>query len=121
MFKGVESEIGVAWFEILWDCARSLTDFHYFYRSPALAPAELAIVERFNVIIEDFIDDDSEDRVQKALDKVKHFTLNSFSGYLNSLKNSPVKAKEQYNRDWTVCYIFLGQMKILNHHLSSVL
>lgn len=108
-----EKDLTSDWFKLLTHCGSSLKNFEYFNQAPDLEAAELLLIDQFNSIIESFIEDDSDDRLDTVLSKLEKFSMGNFSGYIQAVKHHSSYGHKLYSKEWTLCYLLLGQLKII--------
>ena len=114
MDKKKQEELSSEWFKQLTHCGSSLKNFDYFNQAPELEASDILIIDSFNSIIESFIDDDSDKRLETVLSKLESFSLGNFAGYIQAVKHHSSYGHQLYSKEWTLCYLLLGQLKILN-------
>lgn len=113
MNKKQQEKLTSEWFKLLTHCGSSLKNFEYFNQAPDLESAELLLLDSFNAIVESFIEDDSDKRIDTVLSKLESFSLGNFAGYIQSVKHHSSYGHKLYSKEWALCYLLLGQLKLI--------
>ena len=109
-----------SWFKLLWECNDILVDFHYLPEKPNLTQQEESLLNIFYGIIEDFIFDDSSDHICKVISELGKFSKNHLTDYVTKYKALSPTGEKNYNCQWTICHLFLGQLKVLKQNHSDL-
>ena len=120
MEKKAQEKIGSEWFKQLINIGVSLKSFEYYNCAPDLGREELFLIDKFTEIIEEFLKDQSDERLSTALKKLKTFSLSSYSGFMHSVKHHSSYGHKLYMKEWTLAYVLLGQLKIIQMKYPEV-
>ena len=120
MEEKTENQINPEWFKQLTHCGVSLKSFKFFSEPPEMAAEELILLNKYCSILEALINDTSEERIEKALEKLEAFSLRTFAGYIQSVKLHSSYGQSLYQKEWTLCYILLGQLKLIKLKFPDV-
>ncbi len=115
-----EEQINPEWFKLLTHCGVSLKTFKYYHNAPDLEKEELQLLKKFSEILESFIIDKSEDRIDDVLELLESFSLRTFAGYIKSIKHHSSYGHKFYQKEWTLCYVFLAQLKLIKMKFPDV-
>ena len=113
MEEKTEHQINSVWFTQLTHCGVSLKSFKYYGNAPELGAEELILLDKYSNIMEGMITDHSDKRVSEMLADLEAFSLRTFAGYIQSVKHHSSYGHKLYQKEWTLCYIFLGQLKLI--------